>query len=159
MAAAFDESTGLVIIVIDLSLRARLHIAMGRLTRLTEQLPSTGELGKAIDQLDQLVRETVKTAIFPTGEIVTHDKRGSTYRVYGTTHLNSADEHEMVTDRDDRGFIAEVKFEKIAFDRDELILYADVTTGALSTRPTAEFRDGRFSKTETLPADQRPPGS
>ena len=90
--------------------------------------------------------------ITPTGERYRHEKRGSVYDVYGVGHANSAREVVIEYEQDfesrARGQRSDERAtarRKVLFDREEVLIYRDVQTGAISVRGTAEFMDGRFT--------------
>ena len=89
--------------------------------------------------------------IFPTGERYKHEKRGTIYDIYGVGHANSA---EGVYIEWPSG--PKAGEQKVLFDRDEVVIYRDVQSGALSIRGKTEFLDGRFTLLPRAPGERLP---
>lgn len=111
----------------------------------------------------QLVDEIEAKGIFPTGERYRHEKRGTTYDIYGVGYANSAQEVAICTDTDGRpldiAHLNQSYFKldaAVLFDRDEVVIYRDVQSGALSIRAKDEFLDGRFTLLPRLPGQRLP---
>lgn len=122
-------------------------------------------LMEKFEDMLQLVDEIEATGIFPTGERYKHEKRGTTYDIYGVGYANSAAEYSVLFEQDfdsrSRGYgmgdsgTTPVK-KNILFDRDEVVIYRDVQSGALSIRAKDEFLDGRFTLLPRLPGQSLP---
>jgi hypothetical protein len=98
--------------------------------------------GLDLQDVVHLVSMIEAQALMPSGERYRHEKRGTTYDVYGVGHTNSSRE-VRVSDEDYP--VTTWSREKVLLDRDEVVIYRDVQSGAISVRGVPEFLDGRFA--------------
>jgi hypothetical protein len=114
------------------------------------------ERQEALEVCLQHLDTIMAVAVMPSGERFFHEKRGTTYDVYGVGHANSAREFDVITPGFHRGVETRLKGKKILFDRDEVVIYRDVQSGAFSVRGKDEFLDGRFTPLPRLPGQPLP---
>lgn len=86
-----------------------------------------------MDDVDAIFEALMARTLRPTGERYRHEKRGTTYDIFGVGHANSSNETKAI------------------FDRDEVVIYRDVQSGDISVRAVPEFLDGRFTLLPPLP--------
>lgn len=125
---------------------AREHPLINKLRRAVRNLDPQGW-----EDVEPHINAIAATAIFPSGERFRHEKRGTVYDVYGVGHANSAREFDVIAPGFHRGAETRLKAKKVLFDRDEVVIYRDVQSGAFSVRGKDEFLDGRFTLLPSTP--------
>ena len=111
-------------------------------------------------ELEAVLDEIIALAVFPSGERFFHEKRGTTYDIYGVGHANSALEVGIKRRIEPSNLMVMwdegVDLKKVLFDRDEVVIYRDVQSGEFSIRAKDEFLDGRFTLAPRLPGQPLP---